>query len=80
MNVSEEVFQDWLEGLFFDLVVSHCSDDYEFDAIDYDEDGNGIYPENSRSFDSVMLLTDNKGVVVTLSDGSEFQLTIVKSK
>lgn len=33
-----------------------------------------------RSFDDLGVLSDNKGVVVRLEDGSEFQLTIVKSR
>ncbi len=33
-----------------------------------------------RSFEEVMLLTSNKGLVVQLVDGSEFQVTIVQTK
>ncbi len=33
-----------------------------------------------RSFERAGLLTRNKGLVVTLVDGSEFQITIVQSK
>ena len=34
----------------------------------------------TSSFDSVGLLTMNKGVVLTLGDGSEYQLTVVRSR
>lgn len=33
-----------------------------------------------RSFESAGLLTTNDGIVVKMSDGSEFQLTVVKSR
>lgn len=33
-----------------------------------------------ETFDQAGVLTRNAGVVVTLSDGSEFQLTIVRSR
>jgi len=36
--------------------------------------------ESIRSFEESGVLTDNKGLVITLTDGSEFQLTIVKSR
>lgn len=83
MNVDEETFQNWLEQYLNDIetILENGVDDIDdIDPIDYDEEGEGIYPESVRTFDSVMMLTDNKGLVVTLSDGSEFQLTIVKSK
>lgn len=31
-----------------------------------------------RTFEEAMLLTDNKGLVVKMKDGSKFQITIVK--
>ncbi len=33
-----------------------------------------------RTFDEAGMMTYNRGVVITLPDGSEFQLTIVQSK
>lgn len=33
-----------------------------------------------RTYDGVGMLTMNKGLVIGLSDGSEFQVTVVKSK
>jgi len=35
---------------------------------------------NVKSFKEVGMLTKNKGLVVTLTDGSEFQVTVVKSR
>lgn len=35
---------------------------------------------NVRTFEEAMILTSNKGVVITTPDGSEFQITIVQSK
>lgn len=32
-----------------------------------------------KTFENAMLLTDNKGLIFRLADGSEFQLTIVRS-
>lgn len=33
-----------------------------------------------QSFEEAGVLTSNKGVVLTLDDGSEFQITVVRSK
>jgi len=33
-----------------------------------------------RTYRDVGLLTNNKGIVVTMSDGSEFQVQVVQSK
>jgi len=44
------------------------------------EDGECIEIKEVQTFDFAGLLTKNKGLVVKLKDGSEFQLTIVKSK
>lgn len=35
---------------------------------------------NVKSFEDAMVMTDNKGLVITLADGSEFQVSIVRSK
>lgn len=40
-----------------------------FDCIDY-----------IRSFNEAGILSMNKGLVITMGDGSQFQLTIVKSR
>ncbi len=36
--------------------------------------------ETIQTFEDKMLLTGNKGLVIKTQDGSEFQVTIVKSK
>lgn len=37
-------------------------------------------PPQTQTFDEAGIMTFNKGLVVTLPDGSEFQLTIVQSR
>lgn len=47
------------------------------------ENASGMLPDEIReirTFDEVGLLTANKGLVLTMNDGSEFQVTIVKSR
>ena len=47
------------------------------------ETGDGIDPDSVRSvvpYREVGMLTGNAGLVVTMNDGSEFQVTIVQSK
>lgn len=52
------------------------------EMLDIFEEIEGIPIEikNISTFDDVGLLTKNKGLVIKLTNGSEFQLTIVKSK
>lgn len=51
------------------------------DAINYDGDLNESMPgARAASFDDVGMMTMNKGVVITMADGSEFQLKVVQSK
>lgn len=46
---------------------------------DHDDwDGDPI--KEVRSFTDLDIMTNNKGLVVKMKNGSEFQLTIVKSK
>ena len=42
-----------------------------------EEDGMII---GTGTFDSVGMMTSNEGLVVRMKDGSEFQITVVKSK
>lgn len=50
----------------------------------YDEDGDGVTLDLSvarvDTFESVGLLTRDRGVVVALDDGSEYQITIKRSR
>ena len=44
------------------------------------EDGECIKIKDVRTFDIAGLMTKDRGLVVRLADGSEFQLTIVRSR
>jgi hypothetical protein len=51
--------------------------------LDGDFDSDAAFPYfqvRTRSFAEAGVLTTNDGLVVTLSDGSEFQLTVVRSR
>lgn len=59
-------------NLLMDLILDHDSsqiENMEEEIIDYIE-----------SYEQAMILTGNEGFVVKLNDGSEFQVTVVKSK
>ncbi len=68
--MTEQRFQDCLY-----ILLESVGDNS--DAVE-DWDGDPI--EEVRSFEDEGMLTNNKGLVVQLEDGSEFQLTIVRSK
>lgn len=36
--------------------------------------------ERTTTFDDAMLLTQNKGLIIRLDDGTEFQVTVVQSR
>ncbi len=44
-----------------------------------DEDGNAVGVDQIRTFEDSGVLTDNKGLTISLTNGSEFQVTIVRS-
>jgi hypothetical protein len=44
------------------------------------EIGEELIVEAAVSFDDVGLMTSNDGLVIDLSDGSQFQLTVVRSR
>ena len=46
------------------------------------EDGEGLLPgvEHGMTFEDAGIMTRNKGVVLRFEDGTEFQVTIVRSK
>lgn len=50
------------------------------EAIDLQCEANEEEPADVRTFEEAGVLTMNKGLVVRLPDGSEFQLTIVRSR
>ena len=57
------------------MTLAEAPDDYKTgEALDIEE------VKSVRTFADVGVLTGNRGVVVTMKDGSEFQLTIVQSR
>jgi len=56
------------------------------DIMDYNEDIKGNFDigfedgVSASTFEEEMILTRNRGLVIHLKDGQEFQLTIVKSR
>lgn len=58
-----------------------CSNEEFADVLDelVEECDEQIDVESIKTFDSEMVLTGNDGIVLKLTDGSEFQITIVKS-
>ena len=53
--------------------------EYLEETLAWSNEESGMF-KSVRTFDSVGMMTRNKGLVVRMKDGSEFQLTIVKSK
>ena len=51
-------------------------------AFEGGEDGEALLPgaEHSGTFEDMGIMTRNKGVVIRFEDGSEFQVTIVRSR
>ena len=76
--MNEQRFQDCLYTLLQSISDNNFAD----------EDGDTLWPiltgsdniSEVRSFNDEGMLTNNKGLVVKLENGSEFQLTIVKSR
>lgn len=76
--MTEQRFQDYLYMLLQAIA----------DTAPTDEDGELLWPalkesddiQDVRSFADDQVLTSNKGVTVRLADGTEYQLTIVKSR
>lgn len=76
--MTEQRFQDYLYMLLQTIAYTAPTD----------EDGEPLWPaqkesddiQDVRSFADDQVLTSNKGVTVKLADGTEFQLTIVKSR
>jgi len=53
--------------------------EYLDEALEWSNEESGMI-KNIRTFQSVGLMTSNKGLVVRMDDGSEFQLSVVRSK
>lgn len=72
--MNEYVLQSVVKAMFdqaeaFDLLTD-----------DVDDVADLIVGADVRTFEDAGILTNNKGLVVRLPDGSEFQLTIVRSR
>lgn len=52
------------------------------EVLEFEDEEIGVESQVKRvsTFESVGLLTNNHGIVVRMKDGSEFQITIVKSR
>jgi hypothetical protein len=70
-NMSEQEFQDALAEL-----MTACND---WLAGEGGDDEHVQFAEQVSTFAESGVLTRNKGLCVTMADGSEFQLTIVRS-
>jgi len=73
--MTERELQDALQALTQELIERQDDEDEGSDLADYLAGIDAV-----ATFDDVGLLTGNKGVVLTFADGSEFQLTIVRSR
>lgn len=51
-----------------------------FEDTDFEPYADGVRLAAVRDFEGMGMMTRNKGVVIRMTDGTEFQLTIVKSK
>lgn len=75
--MTTEEISELLENLFNEL--SGCEADDELTPFELDPDE--VLSEcRARSFQDCGLLTSDDGVVLRLRDGSEFQITIVRSR
>jgi hypothetical protein len=66
--MTERELQDWMRV--------HLEDNPSVET----EDGDEMAVQSVSTFDDAGLLTRNKGLVIRLEDGSEFQVTIVQSQ
>jgi hypothetical protein len=67
------------QGCWYAELIEHGLSE----LIQYDEIPAGMLPEGIeqvRTFDQAGLLTGNPGLVLTMDDGTEFQVSIVQSK
>lgn len=73
--MTERELQDALTSLLLDLVELQDDDDPDGHLADHLP---GI--EDAATFADRGLLSGNRGVVVSFADGSEFQISIVRSR
>jgi len=75
--MTEQEVQDGLRTFLEEYSWSDADDRFGAEEIG---DLLGFYPEGIRTYDDAGILTMNKGLVIEMPDGSEFQITIVKSR
>jgi hypothetical protein len=75
LNITDEVVQRALRALLEQPAAIDCFGD----AAGHDPDEIDVAPE-VETFEEGGVLTNNAGLTLTFSDGSEFQLTIVRSR
>jgi len=51
-----------------------------FEAWEYEDGESPLYGCRTSTFEERGLLTSDEGIVLSLADGSEFQITIVRSR
>jgi hypothetical protein len=73
--VNEQDIQNALQTLLREIALMS-----EKQAVDAGMPNALVNLRMARTFEEVGLLTANAGVVIVTCDGSEFQLTIVKSR
>lgn len=73
--MNDHEFQDTLKALLDEVA---CMDSDDLEQFDLPEDLGRI--ENIRTFQEAGVLTQNAGLVIEAADGSEWQVTIVRSR
>jgi len=73
--MNDHEFQDALKTLLDEIA---CMDADDLDQFDLPDDLGGI--EHVRTFEEAGVLTQNAGLVIELADGSQWQVTIVRSR
>ena len=72
--MDEHQMQTALGHLFAELILEADCQEY---PEDLPEELSGV--EMVRTFEEAGILTDDKGLVLRMKDGSEFQITVVRS-
>jgi len=73
--MNDHEFQDALKALLDEVA---CMDSDDLEQFDLPDDLGGI--KSVRTFEEAGVLTQNAGLVIETADGSEWQVTIVRSR
>ena len=73
--MNDRELEDALRTLLEDMAFSEADD---LDGDDLPEELSEI--ERVKTFEAAGVLTDNAGLVITLADHTQYQLTIVRSR